>query len=62
MCDEEWAKFFELLGKAVHHPKKSAPAKMQAVIDQAELQDGRADLEEFVGWFGGEVEDNSTKE
>ena len=57
MSNDEWRQFFDIMEKVTNMDETSWVCKRDFVTMQAEAHDHIGDLDEFVGWFGGELED-----
>lgn len=60
MSEKQWALFFELMTKAVHLPDLSSDEKAQQIAEKAKEHNTDGDLAEFVGMYGGEVDEDDT--
>lgn len=56
MNDKEWEKFFELIDKIVNM-EGTWQEKRATVLDQARVEGSVVNLDEFLGWFGGNMEE-----
>jgi hypothetical protein len=48
MTERDWDTFFDLLGKIINLPGKSADEKADEVRDQASRRQSQGDLDEFL--------------